>query len=140
MQAKITKYQVDKLTEGKTDQFLWDTDLKGFGLKCTPTGRKIYILQYRVGGRGSAKRYTIGAHGTWTPDTARKEAQRLLRDISQGTDPAHIKALKKQTPTLNVFAAQYLADYAELHKKPGSIQADRNNLRNHILPLLGSRP
>jgi len=141
MQAKITKYLIDKLTKGETDQFVWDTALKGFGLKCTPTGRKIYILQYRVPGQGTPtpKRFTIGQHGTWTPDAARKEAQRLLRDISQGTDPAYTKSLQKQTHTLKVFAAQYLSDYAEPHKKPGSVAEDRRNLDNHILPILGSR-
>lgn len=141
MQAKITKYLIDKLTKGKTDQFVWDTALKGFGLKCTPTGRKIYILQYRVPGQGTPtpKRFTIGQHGTWTPDAARKEAQRLLRDISQGTDPAYTKSLQKQTHTLKVFAAQYLSDYAEIHKKPRSVAEDRRNLEKHILPVLGSR-
>lgn len=139
MQGKITKAKVDKLTPGKKDQFVWDTDLKGFGLKCTPTGAKIYILQYRVMGSGTPKRFTLGKHGTWTPETARKEAERLLRDISQGKDPAHTKALQKQTPTLQTFAARYLSDYAEPHKKPGSVVQDRLNLESHILPLLGSR-
>jgi hypothetical protein len=27
------------------DVFVWDTEIKGFGLKITPAGRKIYILQ-----------------------------------------------------------------------------------------------
>ena len=78
-------------------------------------------------------------HGIWTPETARKEAQRLLREISQGSDPAHNKALQKQTPTLKAFAARYLSDYAAPHKKPRSVAQDRLNLEIHILPLLGSR-
>ena len=141
MQAKITKYQVDKLGPGKKDQFVWDAELKGFGLKCTPAGRKVYILQYRLPGQGTAtpKRFTLGLHGTWTPDTARKEAQRLLRDISLGSDPAYNKSLQKQTPTLKSFAVRYLSDYAEPHKKPGSVIQDRLNLDVHILPLLGAR-
>jgi NADPH-dependent 2,4-dienoyl-CoA reductase/sulfur reductase-like enzyme len=28
----------------RTDQFLWDRDLKGFGLKVTPSGNKVYLL------------------------------------------------------------------------------------------------
>jgi hypothetical protein len=45
--AKITKRTVDALKPGATDRFLWDTELKGFGLKVTPSGNKVYILQYR---------------------------------------------------------------------------------------------
>jgi hypothetical protein len=51
MLAKITKRSVDALKPGSTDCFLWDTELKGFGLKVTPAGSKVYILQYRKGGR-----------------------------------------------------------------------------------------
>jgi integrase len=140
MQGKITKYQVDKLTPREKDQFLWDPDVKGFGLKCTPTGKKVYILQYRVFGSSTAKRFTIGPHGTYTPETARQEAKGLLGDIAKGIDPADNKAKERQAQTLKTFAAHYLADYAELHKKPRSAAEDDRNLKKHILPILGSRP
>ena len=78
MLAKITKRAVDALHPNGADQFLWDTDLKGFGLKVTAGGNKVYILQYRKGGRGApTRRVTIGRHGALTPDQARKEAARL---------------------------------------------------------------
>ena len=79
MLTKITKRAVDAVHPGDSDQFLWDSDLKGFGLKVTPAGSKIYILQYRKGGRGSpTKRVTIGRHGALTPEQGRKEAARLV--------------------------------------------------------------
>ena len=63
LQVKVTKRNVDAALPG---QFLWDTELKGFGLKATATG-KTYILQYRRGGRSSTtKRITIGRHGAIT--------------------------------------------------------------------------
>ena len=78
MRRKITKRAVDDVAPGQSDQFVWDTELKGFGLKVTPAGNKVYILQYRTGGRGSpTKRVTIGRHGALTPDQARSEATRL---------------------------------------------------------------
>ena len=30
---------------------------------------------------------TIGEHGAWTPDKARKELERLLRELGAGNDP-----------------------------------------------------
>jgi hypothetical protein len=87
----ITKRTVDAATPSAKDAFLWDSELRGFGLKVTPAGGRIYVVQYRAGhGRGSpTKRITIGKHGSlWTPTTARKEALRLLGMVAGGADPA----------------------------------------------------
>ncbi len=61
MRIKITKRAVDAITPCAADQYLWDTEIKGFGLKVTPAGNKVFVLQYRKGGRNSrTKRLTIG--------------------------------------------------------------------------------
>lgn len=63
--GKITKKSIDALESGSLSQFLWDTDLKGFGAKITPSGSISYVLQFRMGGRETiARRYTIDAHGS----------------------------------------------------------------------------
>lgn len=67
MQAKLTKRVVDEAKPGVNDLLIWDTQLKGFGLKVTPTGTKTYLYQYRIGGRaGKTRRVTIGKHGSST--------------------------------------------------------------------------
>lgn len=69
MRGKITKRAVDAVKAGAADRFLWDTKTKGFGLKVTPAGNRVYILQYRTGGRGTpTKRVTLGNHGELTPN------------------------------------------------------------------------
>lgn len=90
MKSKITKRIVDAARGEDRDRFIWDTEVKGFGLKVTPSGGKVYVLQYRPGGRGAAtRRITIGRHGSpWTPEKARSEAQRLLELVAAGEDPA----------------------------------------------------
>src|SRR4051794_29829598 len=87
--ARITKTSVDAVAPGSKDIFLWDDELRGFGLRTTPMGAKSYVLQFRMGGRESpSRRYTIGRHGSpWTPQTARKEAERLSMLVQQGIDP-----------------------------------------------------
>ena len=140
MQGKITKRAVDTLQPSSKNLFLWDDKLSGFGLKVTPSGRKIYILQYRMGGRNTpSKRYTIGLHGPWTPDTARKEATEKLGEIAKGDDPALPKVKSKGMPTLKQFGQRFLREYAELHKKPRSVAEDRRNLQKLVYPQLGSR-
>jgi hypothetical protein len=48
--AKTTKRLVDSTQKSSRDAWIWDTEVRGFGLKVTPAGQKIYILQYRTGG------------------------------------------------------------------------------------------
>ena len=70
--GRISKSTVDASRAGPKDLLLWDDKLKGFGLKVTPGDSKVYVIQYRLGGRGApVRRFTIGKHGTLTPDGAR---------------------------------------------------------------------
>jgi hypothetical protein len=78
--AKITKRSVDDTKPGEKPVIVLDTEVKGFGLKVTPQGRKVYFLQYRLGGRETpTRRFTIGVHGSpWTPDRARRLLARKI--------------------------------------------------------------
>src|SRR6266496_834330 len=138
MQARITKRAIDAADPGAGDQFLWDRDVKGFGLKVTPAGAKIYVLQYRCKGR--LRRYTIGRHGSpWTQEEARAEAARLLAQAVRGIDPADAKHADRTDITFATFAERYLKEHADLHKKKRSAALDRQLLRSHVLPAIGSR-
>ena len=54
MEARITKRLVDQVAPAERDLFVWDTSLRGFGLKVTPAGRKTYVYQYRIAQPGRA--------------------------------------------------------------------------------------
>lgn len=140
MAAKLTKRTVDAATARDADRFVWDGDVSGFGLKVTPAGRKVYILQYRIGGRaGVTRRYTIGKHGApWTPETARKEAERLLGDVASGRDPASAREARKRELTLTALCDQYLAEGCAT-KKASTLATDRARIERHIKPLLGRK-
>lgn len=89
--GKITKDAVDSIpipAVGKREH-LWDEAVKGFGVMVTDKGVRSYILQYRMGGRGTpTRRVTIGKHGSpWTPATARKRALELLEQVRRKIDP-----------------------------------------------------
>ena len=72
---------------------LWDIDVRGFGVRCQRQAKN-YVLKTRVNGRQHW--FTIGEHGSpWTPDTARKEAMRLLGDIHKGVDLAALRASER---------------------------------------------
>ena len=98
----------------------WDDRLKGFGVRVTSTGNRTYVVQHRIGGKGSpSKTYTIGKHGSpWTADTARDHAKSVLESVRIGVDPTDFKreaiiqraaALQlNRTLAFNSYADQFL--------------------------------
>ena len=90
-------------------EFYRDDLLQGFGLRVTSNGAMSYFVEKRVNGKN--KRVTIGKHGPLTPELARKEAQKLLGEMTTGKDPvAEKRELKIQAVTLrDTFKAYLLA-------------------------------
>ncbi len=145
--ARITKTAVESIEPGTSDVFVWDAgdrSTKGFGVKVTPSGSRVYVFQYRAGGRGAkTKRYTIGKHGVWTADKARAEAERLARLVGQGGDPLAEKQ-ERQRQAVDLAFAAYACDvfrdgYAKVEwaKSYGLVE---RTLRLHLIPVLGNKP
>ena len=147
MKRKISKRAVDQLNPGEGDALLWDTAIPGFGVRCRASGAKYYFLKFRAPG-GRQRWLTIGKHGApWTPEAARREANRLLGEVAGRSDPAEAKAREKDQKTVAQLCDQYLeaAPFIILPKKgrpkkSSTLQTDRSNIERHIKPLLGQRP
>jgi integrase len=83
---------------------VWDTELASFGLVVTPPGKrtagvKSYIVQYRVGGRGTpVRRVVLGRHGLQytDPKVARRDALKVIEARSEGLDPFVERRLQKE--------------------------------------------
>ncbi|SRR6266446_2022147 len=137
---RITKRTVDAAVPdaSRADRFLWDGEVKGFGLRVKPSGIKSYVLKYRIGSR--TRRLTIGKHGSpWTPEEARRRASDLLRAVNDGRDPATEKAEACRDLTITNLADLYLDEgpAEKPNKKPSSWLTDRSNIERHVKPLLG---
>jgi integrase len=73
---------------GKAEAWLWDVAVRGFGVRAYPDGRKVYVAQYRTGGRGSRqRRERLGSVGQVTLEAARRAARRLMGEVANGQDP-----------------------------------------------------
>ena len=75
MRGKVTKRSVEALMPGPDgiESVLWDSELRGFGVRVQRGGVRSYVLQYRAGDQRGAplRKLTIGRHGSpWTPETA----------------------------------------------------------------------
>lgn len=105
--AKITQSAVQALAPG---QEIRDREIKGFGVR-RQNGAISYFLHTRINGR--LKRLTLGRHGSpWTPETARKEAARLLVSIRKGDDPARDRDERRRvSDPFETVAAAFLATH-----------------------------
>jgi integrase len=136
---RITKRAVDalKCPAGGDRAFLWDEDLSGFGVSALPSGKKVYVAQYRQGGR--SRRVKIGDHGRLTPDEARSAAKKLLGAVEGGHDPIGQRREGRAARTLAQVAADFLALHARAKRKARTADEYDRILELHILPALGSR-
>lgn len=82
---KAFRYEGD----GKSRDVRWDSELPGFGLRIYPSGKKAFVLSYRVKGR--SRLYSLGAFGKLTLAEARDEAGELFRHVRKGGDPVEAK-------------------------------------------------
>ena len=120
---------------------LWDSELKGFGLKVSTKGLKTYFVWYRAGeGRAAPRReYTIARHGEMTPDEARDEAAKVLSRVRLGQDPQANRHRARGEMDIAALCDLYLKDGVAT-KKPATLVTDKSRIRAHIKPLLGKRP
>lgn len=146
MKKRLTKRAVDSASpKAGKPVFIWDTEVTGFGLKVTPTGRKNYLLQYRTreqGGQDTPKRITLGRHGReLTLDQARRLAASLLLEVKAGKDPATTWRTKT-SPTVADLADRFLTEHLPAKKRPPrarTIASYESLLRCHVLPTLGAK-
>ena len=129
----LSKRIVDRLAVDGKDAVFWDRKLPGFGVRVYPSGRKVYVVQTRAGGK--SKRVTVGRHGEIPPDRARKEAARLIARIKEGKPPVHAEPAAE--PTIGDLAGRYLREHVDMRCKPATAKHYRLMLGKHIVPGLG---
>ena len=135
--AKITKRCVDALRPEGRERVVWDDDIKGFGVRVHPSGKKVYIVKYRH--RGRAVKTTIGPHGPVTPGDARTRAAEIITAARTGRDPRAHGRYGAKSPTMEELVKRFLEEYVPAHCKPGTQEVYRSALEIHVIPRLGKR-
>lgn len=133
---KLTKSVVDAAQPQAQAVELRDTQVPGFLCKITPTGRKVFMLQYRTN-VGERRKPALGLLGELTVEQARSLAQDWLAEIRRGGDPSAAKAQARQAPTVKELAARFMTDYSKVRNKPNTQYGYQGVINRHILPVLG---
>src|SRR5262249_39002697 len=130
MLGKITKSTVERLP---LNAVLWDQSLVGFGAR-RQLRHVHYLLRYRL--NGHQRFITIGRHGTFTPETARNEARRLLGLVASKIDPASERV--RPAETFGAEIERYL-DRKRPTLKPKTIIEVERHLLVHAKPFHNMR-
>jgi integrase len=111
MKLHLTPANVSTLAlKGRTEDFFWDTELPGFGLRLWMSKGKLgraYLVQYRFDGR--SRRLKIGDPRKLTLNQAREQGRKVLAQVALDRDPAGEKAAKREA-SKRTFA-KVVADY-----------------------------
>ena len=81
---KLTNKKVEQLITNTKCYIVWDTDVRGFGVRVNLNAKKTFILKYRVGFGRSAKvrKPVIGTAGIMKVEEARRIARKWLLEAS----------------------------------------------------------
>ncbi len=143
MLAKLTRRAIDDVEFGDKDVFLWDAELKGFGLKITPKNKRVFVVQYRAPNQSRIRRrVTLGAYNVLTVDQARDAAVRVLGHVASGEDPAAAASKRRRAAkeaVVELLSAAYLADVQGKVKQRTCDEYARI-FKVNIIPALGRKP
>jgi len=135
---KLTKTTVDSEKPGEVQRFVWDSDLKGFGVKIFPTGTKTFIFQYRTP-EGRTRRHTIGKYSdALTPDKARNLAKDFAFEVYKGRDPMGEKQARRNSLTVGEMLDLYMKSEKFASNAASTQSVDRGRIARHLIPLLGN--
>lgn len=144
---KLNKRNVDALNAPSSGQkFLWDIEIKGFGVRVGASGVKTFVIQY-MNAEGRLRRVKLGRFGVFTVEDARQLAKVKLGTVAAGEDPAEDARRARSDLTVAEMCDWYLTEARAGNIlgrrnrpiKKSSLDMDESRIKTHIKPLLGKR-
>ena len=134
--TELTKRSVELLEPKAEGYFVWDSEIKSFGVRVLPSGAKTYQIQYRKGGR--TRRAAIGRHGNITAEIARAKAKELMGEVSKGENPIENIAQHRRAPNIAALCERFYEAHV-LQRCKSSTQGEyRRMIDLFIIPTMGS--
>ena len=94
-----TKIGIREIVALQPHMILWDSFVRGFHARRQYGDAVTFAVFYRTHD-GQQRWHRIGRFGVWSPDQARKEAQRVLRARDLGEDPSGARMAVRNSPTM----------------------------------------
>lgn len=140
---KLTQPFVKSLLPTAKAFIVFDSELKGFGIRVMPSGHKSWVVEYRPngGGRGvSKRRLSIGSFDEATPASkAREIAKDTLAKVRTGSDPAGERSTNRKAETVAQLLSAFMTDHIKLRRKTNTVAAYENLIALYVLPAIGKK-
>jgi integrase len=143
MQAAVEKLKAPDV--GRVEY--WDSQLPGFGLRISSSGRKTWVALYRVGGK--LVRETIGTAAV-IPNVAdaREQARQSMQKAQAGRNPVAERRERDRAAAVaadkpdgfRAIADRYIERYAKKNTKPTTWMELQRQIQVDVLPKWGDRP
>ena len=130
--AKITKRTVDALAGQERERVVWDDDLKGFGVRVHPSGRKVYIVKTRY--RGRVIKMTIGAPWRRYPLLCPRPRRRDHHRRESGKES---RGAQCRRADMIALGKRFLKEYVSTHCKTSTAEEYRRSVKLFIDPRIG---
>ncbi|MBR0695212.1 site-specific integrase [Bradyrhizobium lablabi] len=129
MPERLTDRGIAALKPSETSVLLFDSKVSGLALRVYPTGRKVFVFDWRDNGR--QRRVTIGQYPAWTIGKARTHASRLRRKADVG---------ETITPGRGSRVVDLIEEWrtvVKLTRRPSTAKSYCRLIDSHILPHFG---
>ena len=130
--TNLTDARIGALVPRKTACDIRDAKLGGFGVRVTPSGRKRFFVHCQHRGRRVWK--IVGDFDAVGVDEARSRACAILAAIKRG----EVAPARPEETLFEAVAETVFRQYERLWK-PGTLEKNRNYLKNQILPHFAGR-
>ncbi|HWA17741.1 MAG TPA: tyrosine-type recombinase/integrase [Devosia sp.] len=140
MQQNITRKTVKEALPRPQRYIVFDAAVRGFGLRVLPSGEKRWIFEYRPhpGGRVTPKKLaTIGSTKEFSPDEARKLADKLRAMVKMGEDPQAATRAERDSITVEQLAQEFLERHVSKKRSPATFAAYTDVVDRYIVPEFG---
>ena len=138
----LTERRIREAKPEPRTRIIWDSQVRGLGVRITTAGVKSYILNYQAGGR--ERRATLARVPELSLKAARERAGRELAAIRAGeTDPLERRRLAREAPTVADGLDRFFDEYAPARiaigrMSPRTLQTYRNQAALYIRPAIGT--
>ncbi len=131
---RLTQRRVDALRSRKTVRSVRDAELKGYGVRITPSGTKRYSLHSQH--RGHRVWKIVGDAAVMSEAEARAHARSMLAALRDDRD---IETEGSGDTLFETVAEEVFVRYGR-RWKPRTLAVNRRYLRSQILPFFAGRP
>jgi integrase len=125
--------------------YWWDNTAPGFGIRISSKGKKVWVCQYRVGGKSVMETIATFAELPSLKD-AKTRAMRSKLAARDGENPIAEKRVARQAHQKHkslTFADafdRYVREYCNRNLRPSTLKETERMFAHDIAPTLGKRP